>query len=426
MSAKPTKVKDKAPAVKSKNIIWTNHKIKLGDLKAWDKNPVKISKREKEELLKSLKKFGRVLPYIAATPIVGGKADLLDGHQRQTVEFESEVDPNTSVDVRVPSRKLTEDEKKELVVRLRKNTGEFDSVKLTTFFDPAQLINWGFKNPELKAHGFEIAAAPATDSPVEDKKGELLKKWGVEFGDLWQVGNHRLICADSTNEKSIARLLDGAKVDLMLGDPPYCSGGFQEAGKKSGSIGTRGNETIENDTLSTRGYMALMKGVFNCANVGVAYIFTDWRMWINLFDVVESSGYGVRNMIVWDKGTPGMGRGWRSQHELIMAAMKVTQPFDPKKAQGNVIQVKRTGNINHPTEKPIELMTKILEVNDLAKTNIDPFAGSGVVMAASENVGMKNYSVEKTPAFCAVTLERMASAFGIQPVLIERINGKKK
>lgn len=76
--------------------------------------------------------------------------------------------------------------------------------------------------------------------------------------------------------------------------------------------------TIANDTLSTRGYQALIKSVLTAWQSSFCYAFTDWRMWNALFDIFESSGYGVRSMIVWDKGTPGMGLGWRSQHELCM------------------------------------------------------------------------------------------------------------
>jgi len=195
----------------------------------------------------------------------------------------------------------------------------------------------------------------------------------AQRGEVWQLGRHRLMCGDSTKPDDVARLLDKQPIDMLLTDPPYCSGGFQEAGKSSGSVGTRGTEMIANDTLSTRGYMALMKATIPSFAAGVVYVFTDWRMWINLFDVVESSGYGVRNMVVWDKGTPGMGAGWRMQHELIMCGIRVKSPFNPKKAQGNVISAKRTGNKLHATEKPVDLLQTIIDVTDMAQTIGDPF-----------------------------------------------------
>jgi DNA modification methylase len=199
---------------------------------------------------------------------------------------------------------------------------------------------------------------------------------------------------------------------MILTDPPYCSGGFQEAGKASGSVGTRGTEMVANDTLSTRGYMALMKAAIPCFGAGVVYVFTDWRMWINLFDVVESSGYGVRNMIVWDKGTPGMGAGWRMQHELIMCGIKVKSPFNPKLAQGNVIQAKRTGNKLHATEKPADLLCSIMKVTDQAQTVADPFSGSGTTIIAAEMTGRACHAIEISPAYCDTTILRWQNFTG--------------
>jgi DNA modification methylase len=239
-----------------------------------------------------------------------------------------------------------------------------------------------------------------------DERPELPADPVAATGDLWVLGRHRLLCGDSTKAEDARRLMGGCAADMFLADPPYCSGGFQEAGKASGSVGTRGTEMVANDTLSTRGYMALMKSALGNFKVGVVYIFTDWRMWINLFDVVESSGYGVRNMVVWDKGTPGMGAGWRMQHELIMCGTRVRSPFNPKKAQGNVISAKRTGNKNHATEKPVDLLKTIIEVTDAAQSIVDPFCGSGSTIIAAEMTGRACYALEIDPAYVDVAIER--------------------
>jgi len=240
---------------------------------------------------------------------------------------------------------------------------------------------------------------------------------GCEFEPVIEY-QHRLICGDCTDREVVARVMGGEKAQAVVTDPPYCSGGFQESGKKAGSVGTRGDEMIANDTLSTRGYIALMKSALNMTPVGVLYVFTDWRMWINLFDVMESLGFGVRQMIVWDKGTPGMGRGWRSQHELIMAGMRVAQPFDPHKAQGNVIRCERTGNVNHATEKPVELIEKILDVTDMAEVVYDPFLGSGTTLIAAEKLGRRCRACEISPEYVGVALERFYQMTGQEPELI--------
>lgn len=260
------------------------------------------------------------------------------------------------------------------------------------------------------------------DAPEEDP-ARLLKKWGVKRGDVWKIPSktagqvvHRLMCGDAVSPTDRKKLCGSLEPEGLLMDPPYCSGGWQEMGRSAGSIGTSTAITprIANDRLSTRGYQALMRRTFELWPVGLAYVFTDWRMWTSLFDVLETSSLNVRSMIVWDKGTPAMGRGWRAQHEIIALGTRAVAPFDMKKALGNVIQAQRTGNPFHPTQKPVELLVKIMEVTDFVRVWIDPFAGSGSTMVAAEQVGATCLAMDLDPGFVAVTLERMQDS-GLEP-----------
>jgi DNA modification methylase len=259
----------------------------------------------------------------------------------------------------------------------------------------------------------------ADAEPQVDRAAELAEKWGVKAGDLWLIGEHRLLCGDSRKAEDVGRVMGGASCDMFLTDPPYCSGGFQEAGRASGSIGTTriGQDgkaytpRIHNDALSSRGYCALMKSVLGAWKPSFAYMFTDWRMWVQLFDVMESSGFGVRNMIVWDKGAPAMGRGWRSQHELVMFGAAAKPEFDKHKAVGNVLKSKRTGNPDHPTQKPVDIMEAILGITDFCQNIGDPFLGSGTTMVAAQNLKRKCYGIEISPGYVGVILQRMADSF---------------
>ena len=260
--------------------------------------------------------------------------------------------------------------------------------------------------------------------PQIDRAEELREKWGTDRGQIWQIGPHRLMWGDCTSVEDRGALFGTEQPDFILTDPPYSSGGFQEAGRASGSIGTervdadgkKRRPQIANDRLSTRGYLALIKRAVGETLCQGAYVFTDWRMWVNLFDVMEASGFGVRQMIVWDKGTPGMGQGWRSQHEIIMFACRSTIKFDPHKAQGNVMNYQRTGNPNHPTEKPVELLVDVLRITAAADQVYDPFVGSGSTLVAIQNTGKVGFGMEIEPKYVAVTLERMAD-MGLLPEL---------
>lgn len=271
-----------------------------------------------------------------------------------------------------------------------------------------------------------LSEALHTEEPKGDPDAEIPppSEPVTKRGDLWILGRHRVVCGSSTNAADMGLLLDGAHPEILLTDPPYCSGGFQESGRSSGSIGTKrydkdGKEiavTIANDTLSTRGYQSLMREVLQNFDGLVAYIFTDWRMWVYLFDIVETAGLGVKNMLVWNKKSPGMGMGWRTQHELVMFAHRTKPKWDNHKGYGNVLEATRSGNELHPTQKPVELLEKLLDNTDWAHGVYDPFGGSGTTLAACEAYGQPSYTMELTPAFTDVIVKRYIRITGKQNV----------
>lgn len=257
-----------------------------------------------------------------------------------------------------------------------------------------------------------LSEALHTKEPSSDPDAEIPAPAApvTQYGDLWILGRHRVLCGDCTRPEDRALLLDGNKPEILLTDPPYCSGGSKESQKSTGSIGTERKNgkapKIANDILSTRGYQNLIRGALTDIPCLYAYIFTDWRMWVYLFDLVEAAGFGVKSEIVWDKGTPGMGVGWRSQHELILFGAKAATHFDGHKGYGNVLSISRSGNELHPTQKPVELLEKLVDNTDFATGVYDPFGGSGTTLAACEAYGQPSYIMELTPAFTDVIVKR--------------------
>jgi hypothetical protein len=148
-----------------KPIQWTTEQRKLADLAEWDRNPAQISKHDAEHLKRSIDKFGLALPLIANV-----NGDLIDGHQRKRVMvLLDEYAPDTLVDVRVPSRALTEREREELAVRLRRNTGEFDWDVLANEFELDDLKDWGFTDFDLGLTAGDIDWSGAFDLPDGDR-----------------------------------------------------------------------------------------------------------------------------------------------------------------------------------------------------------------------------------------------------------------
>lgn len=277
---------------------------------------------------------------------------------------------------------------------------------------PAELT--GYTESEINA--LTAALADELDETVsEEVPVPETKEIVTKPGDIWILGRHRVMCGDCTNKDHREKLLDGATPQILLTDPPYCSGGFQESGRSSGSIGTitkykyeKRTPTIANDMLSTRGYQALIKQAITGIPCVVAYIFTDWRMWLYLFDLVEGSGFGVRSMIVWNKKAIGMGSGWRSQHELIMFAHRTKTQFDNTKGYGNVLECSRSGNDLHPTQKPVELIEMLLDNTDWVSGVYDPFGGSGTTLIACEKMGQTAYIMELEPKYVDTIVRRFA------------------
>ncbi len=193
----------------------------------------------------------------------------------------------------------------------------------------------------------------------------------------------------------------------IVSDPPYSSGGYQEAGKGAGSIGSTVAHTIQGDTYSTRGYLRLIRGMGQVFRVAEAYLFTDWRMWPYTVDAVEDAGFRVRSMIVWNKGYGGMGIKWRSQHELICWGARGT--LKAGWGAGNVITCDRSGNANHPTEKPILVMSDLI-ANSRRPLIIDPFMGSGTTGVAAIQLGKQFVGVEIEPKHFDTACRRIEDA----------------
>lgn len=236
-------------------------------------------------------------------------------------------------------------------------------------------------------------------------------------GETWTVGEHRLHIGSSTLDMARDVLADCAGCTVVT-DPPYSSGGFQAAGRQS----SQGKEDayigeIRGDLLSVRGWQVLLREAIAPAKPAALYIFTDWRMWHHLWDVVEGMlGLRTRSMIVWDKGRPGLGRGWRAQHEIIMHADSERSLWpNGWPGRGNVISCPRSTNEWHTTEKPLELMMRLVENSPFADVIVDPFVGSGTTMLAAEIANKRSVGIEFTPSYADAALARLEKLTGLTP-----------
>ena len=213
-------------------------------------------------------------------------------------------------------------------------------------------------------------------------------------------------------------------VDAVVTDPPYASGSRTEASRSSSGAmlrrdternrGTRfGDRPIELDQMTTTGFVWLMRAVGQACRPmlpdgGSFLSFIDWRQWPNLVGALETCNYRVQGMVVWDKGSMGLGNGFRAQHELVCHASKgVPTIYD--KGCGNVISAGRVDPVDHPSPKPQGLMSRLIEVvAPAAGVVLDPFLGSGTTLRAAKDVGRKAIGIEIEERYCEIAAKRLA------------------
>ena len=231
---------------------------------------------------------------------------------------------------------------------------------------------------------------------------------------------HRMIQGDALLEME---KLAPNSIDAIISDPPYCSGAFSEAGRGSAKYhGLRsGTAAVEGwftgDNMGTAGIAYLLRAAaLEAVRVlkpsGSFLVFCDWRMVPNLAPAIESAGLRFQNLIVWDKGSMGLGTGFRPQHELVLHFTNGAPAFH-NMATGNVIQCKRVNHRvrQHPTQKPDELMERlILVASPEGGLVLDMFAGSGSTGVACVETGRRFVGIERDPAHVATASDRIAEA----------------
>jgi len=280
------------------------------------KNPINVKTHPKsqiEGIAQSIKTIGFLYPIG-----VDAKSLLWAGHGRVLAAELLEM-PFVPY---APWDDLTEEQKHAMMlIDNRLNESEWDIKNVEFVMD--KIPKFDFKPFKLNFNDLVAPKLPREEEPWIEKPEEPKAK----LGDLYKLGEHYLMCGDATLPDHQKKLLgDLEEIDIIITDPPYSSGGFQEAGKHQGSIGTQRKDEktgkqytpkIRMDDLSTRGYVTLIRSMLFGLFTHNLYIFTDWKMWDWTCEAIESSGYQKRNMIVWDKLTPGLGIQWRGQHELI-------------------------------------------------------------------------------------------------------------
>lgn len=330
---------------------------------------------------------------------------------------------------------LTEGQKKAYILaanRLALDAG-WDEELLAAEFESLKEFDFDLDLTGFDAAEFEMfldeenEEGTGEDLPEDDNydlTAALEEASFVEAGDLWYVGDHRLLCGDSTNAEDVARLMDGAKADLVLTDPPYNVAIESEHGLK-----------IKNDKMSSdQFYEFLVKGFQNMADnakdAAVIYVFYADMERVNFQLSLLATGWYLSETLIWNKNNLTLGRcDYHWKHEPILYGWKkggVHHWYGDRKQTTVWNFAKPLRADTHPTSKPTDMLCYAIS-NSSQKGDIvlDLFGGSGSTLIAAQQMGRRCYMSEYDPTYASVILRRYAAETGDTDNIYVIRNGEK-
>lgn len=373
--------------------------VKISKVKSNPKNPRVIKDDKFKKLVKSIQEFPDMLnkrPLVCFTD-TDGKYVVLGGNMRLKACNELKL---TEIPI-ILADEWTEEQKNEFLIKDNVGFGEWDWDDLANEWDAEKLEDWGLDLPDFKTETHLEAEEDDFDTtPPEEPKTVL--------GDLYEIGEHRLLCGDSTLTDTFEKLMDGELADMVVTDPPY---NVAYEGKTKDAL------TIENDSMGNEDfykflydfYVALSTG---CKKGAAIYVWHASSEVINFGKAMVDAGWLLKQQLIWVKNTMVMGRQdyqWKHEPCLYGWLKGDSHKWYSDRKQTTVIEWdKPQRNGEHPTMKPIGLFAYQIEnsskIGDLV---IDAFGGSGTTMVACEQLKRKARIVEYDPKYCDVIVKRM-------------------
>lgn len=238
----------------------------------------------------------------------------------------------------------------------------------------------------------------------------------VKPGELWILGNHRLLCGDSTKREDVERLMNGEKADMVFTDPPYgvsfvgVKGTMYQNGKKVGkntSVEIKNDDLRQDDLTNLFSDSISLSVQFSKPNAPY-YIFFAINRSLEVLPAIKNCGLSIRNWLIWDKGNVGfhaMGAQYKPNFESFLYAIKESPEWIGNQNQQTIWRhsVDRLGL--HPTMKPVSLIEQAIN-NHPSKSVFDLFLGSGSTLIACEKTDRRCFGIEIDPHYCSVIVER--------------------
>jgi DNA modification methylase len=365
---------------------------KISNLTKHKDNPRVIKGVKYKKLLESIKTFPEMLE---ARPLVVNKdMQVIGGNQRLTALRELQI-KETYIEI----VDWLEKKQKEFMIKDNAASGEWDWEMLANEWDVDNLNDWGLDLPPMFD---EVEAKEDNYKEPDDMQVDVV------LGDLIEIGEHRLLCGDSTDSDQVAKLMNGEKADMVFTDPPYNVAYNGRSGKF---------DVIKNDDLTDKKFENFIDGfvsILKKLNPNNYYVWCNWKFYGLLQNKLD-----FKACIVWAKNVFGLGRGYRHQHEFCLFNGKLDDGINN---ETDLWEIKKDKNYMHPTQKPIALAVRALKNHKKNKNIVDLFCGSGSTMVAAHQLKRKCYGMELDPKYCQVIIDRMQK---LDSDLQIKINGKK-
>lgn len=419
-------------------LVWHTEVRNVNDLIPYDKNPRQMSDKQIKDLKKSLKKFNLV-----EIPAVDIDNRIIAGHQRLKV-LQLLGRGNEEIEVRIPNRKLTQEEYDRYLITSNAVTGDWDFEKLKSF-DLSMLTDIGFDKSELEGIWAENLETEDDEFDVEEELKKI-KTPKTKLGDLIILGNHRLICGDCTDPVVLKKLFGNEKASMIYSDPPYninfdYMGGL--GGKKNYGAKVHDNRTYEQykDFLKKS-----IESGLAVSNPNTHIFYWSDQIYIGLVqELYRELGIENKRVLLWVKNsqnpTPGVAfnkcyepctYGVRGKPWIAKNIQNLNEVMNKELTTGNNLlsealdhldlwMVKRLSgkDYEHATSKPPMLHQKaIRRCTKPGDIILDSFSGSASTLIAAEQLKRRVFAVELEPAFCDLAIKRFEKLTGSKAKII--------
>ena len=369
----------------------------ISDIKPYNRNPRK--KKNIQKVANSIKEFG------FQQPIVVDRAGvIIAGHSRYEAAkilnltsipvLIADLSPEKAKAYRIADNKTNEYSDWDMGLLIQEFTDLLDNnydLELT-----------GFDSDELE----KLIVGEKEGLTDEDAVPETPEEPKAKLGDIYKLGEHRLMCGDSLNVDAVNKLINSERIEMMFTDPPYNVAFNGRSGKF---------DVIKNDNLDKKTFNNFIDdfvNTFKTLEINTYYICCNWAFYGVLQEKLKPKA-----CIVWAKNVFGLGKGYRHQHEFILFDGFIDASITN---ESDLWQIKKDVNYKHPTQKPVAISARAIKNSSKLNNGVlDLFGGSGSTLLACEKTNRKCYMMELDPKYVDVIIERWENYTGKKAELVK-------